>query len=345
MKSGVEYALFLSNPVSEVTGGRLKILFADKFPDDGVVSLQNAGHACDVQPELDGASLPAAIADNEVLVVRSTKVSADTIAAANALRLVIRAGAGTNTIDKEAAAAKGIPVCNVPGKNAVAVAELTMGLLISLDRRIHDNVVDLRAGRWNKKKYSASRGLMGQSMGIIGLGAIGLAVAQRARAFGINVLVIDKPDRSAEMRQNLQTLGIQSVPSLKALLEQSDIVSVHVPSAPKTKGMVNEEFLGCMRPGAILINTSRGDVIDEVALLQAMNQKGIRAGLDVYADEPSAGEGSFNSAVALHPNTCGTHHIGASTEQAQAAVAEGVLEIIDAFGEGRILHCVNGQGK
>lgn len=323
----------------------MKILFADKFPDDGVASLQNVGHGCDVQPDLDGETLPAAIGDSEVLVVRSTKVSAETLAAASALRLVIRAGAGTNTIDKEAAAARGIPVCNVPGKNAAAVAELTMGLLISLDRRIHENVIDLRAGHWNKKKYSASRGLMGQSMGIIGLGAIGLAVAQRAWAFGINVLVIDKPDRSSAAKQVLQTLGIQSVPTLKALLEQSDIVTIHVPSAPKTKDMVDDEFLGCMRPGAILINTSRGDVIDEVALLQAMNEKGIRAGLDVYADEPSAGETSFNSAVAIHPNTCGTHHIGASTEQAQAAVAQGVLEIIDAFGEGRILHCVNGQGK
>ncbi|MGA0842654.1 MAG: NAD(P)-dependent oxidoreductase [Arenicellales bacterium] len=322
----------------------MKILFADKFPEEGLAKLREAGHQCDLQPDLDGQSLSGAIGDTEVLVVRSTKVTADTLHSASALRLVIRAGAGTNTIEKEVAAEKGIPVCNVPGKNAAAVAELTMGLLIALDRRIHENVIDLRAGRWNKKKYSASRGLLGQHMGILGLGAIGLEVAKRARAFGIHVWALDKPGRSDSAKQELTALGIQTAPDLSSLLGRCDIVSIHVPSAAETKGMVNASFLAAMRDGATLINTSRGDVVDEAALLTAMNERGIKAGLDVYADEPSAGEGSFSSALANHPNTCGTHHIGASTEQAQAAVSEGVLEIIDAFGSGRILHCVNGQG-
>jgi len=322
----------------------LKILFADKFPNTQLQQLQDQGHECDLQPDLDGDTLPQAVKDAEVLVVRSTKITSETIGAAASLRLIIRAGAGTNTIDKDAAADKGIPVCNIPGKNAVAVAELAMGLLIAIDRRIPENVIDLRAGRWHKKKYSVAQGLMGRHMGIIGLGAIGLAVAQRARAFGIHVYVVDKPDRSARTRETLASLGLLTVPDLDAMLGACDIISLHVPSAAETKGMVDAEFLAKLQPGAILINASRGDVIDEAALIAAMNDKGIRAGLDVYADEPSAGEGAFSSALASHPNTCGTHHIGASTDQAQKAVSDGVLEVIDAFTGGTVMNCVNGQG-
>ena len=130
----------------------MKILFADKFPEAQLQQLQDQGHECDLQPDLDGDTLPQAVNDAEVLVVRSTKITSDTIGAAASLRLIIRAGAGTNTIDKDAAADRGIPVCNIPGKNAVAVAELAMGLLIAIDRRIPENVIDLRAGRCNKKK-------------------------------------------------------------------------------------------------------------------------------------------------------------------------------------------------
>jgi len=322
----------------------LKILFADKFPEAQLKQLQEQGHDCDLQPDLDGDTLPQAVNDAEVLVVRSTKITSETIDAGTSLRLIIRAGAGTNTIDKDAAAARRIPVCNVPGKNAVAVAELAMGLLIAIDRRIPENVIDLRAGRWNKKKYSVAEGLMGRHMGILGLGAIGLAVAERARAFGIHVYVVDKPDRSAKTRETLASLGLLTVPDLDTLLGTCDIISLHVPSAAETKGMVDAEFLDKLQPGAIIINASRGDVIDEEALLAAMNDKGIRAGLDVYADEPSAGEGTFSSVLAIHPNTCGTHHIGASTDQAQEAVSEGVLEVINAFVDGNVMHCVNGQG-
>ena len=322
----------------------MKILFADKFPEPQLKQLQDQGHHCDLQPDLVGDVLPDAVGDAEVLVVRSTKVSAQAIDAAASLRLVVRAGAGTNNIDKEAAANRNIAVCNVPGKNAVAVAELAIGLLIAIDRRIPENVIDLKAGRWNKTTYSVAQGLYGRHMGIIGLGAIGLAVAERARAFGIHVYVVDKPSRSAQTRETLTRLGLETVSDLDTLLGTCDIISLHVPSAAETKGLVNAQFLDKLQPGTIIINASRGDVIDEDALLSAMSDKGIRAGLDVYADEPASGEGTFSSALASHPNTCGTHHIGASTHQAQTAVAEGVLEVISAFADGTVLHCVNGQG-
>ena len=293
-------------------------------------------------PDLTGDDLPARVPGFDALVVRSTQVTAATLAAADRLKIVIRAGAGTNTIDKHSAAERGICVSNVPGKNAIAVAELTLGLMLALDRNIPDNVIDLRAGRWNKKRYSSARGLYGRSLGIAGVGAVGLAVAARSKAFGLHIHVIDKPGRAAQTTAVLQSLNAATVPDLATLAARCDILSFHVPAAADTKGLVGRALLARMRPGAMLINTSRGDVVDEQALLEALDAKGLRAGLDVYADEPASGQGEFRSALAQHPNVYGTHHIGASTEQAQDAVAEGVVEIVAALDAGKVLYCVNG---
>lgn len=319
----------------------MKILFADKFPQEHLNRLQELGHQCSYQPDLGADDLPDKVPGHDALVVRSTRVEAPAIAAADGLRIVIRAGAGTNTIDTDTAAARDVRVCNVPGRNALAVAELTMGLLLAIDRNIPDNVADLRAGRWNKKKYSVARGLYGRRIGIVGLGAIGLAVAERAAAFGMHVHVIAKSARPDAVAQRLAALGAVEVGGLGELADRCDVVSFHVPASPDTRGLVDEQLLGRLAPGSIVLNTARGDVIDEAALVRAMDEKGIRAGLDVYMDEPAAAEGEFDSALARHPNVYGTHHIGASTAQAQNAVAEGVVEIIDAFEHGRVLHCVN----
>lgn len=319
----------------------MNILFADKFPEHGLDRLRGLGHSCDYQPELTAVDLPKKIAGREILVVRSTGVEAAAIEAADRLRMIIRAGAGTNTIDKDSAAEKSIRVCNVPGKNAPAVAELTMGLLLAIDRNIPDNVADLRAGRWNKKKYSVAEGLYGRDIGIVGLGAVGLAVAERAAAFGMHVHVIRKSGRPEDVAKRLARLNAFEVDDLDALAERCGVLSFHVPASPETRGLVNEALLDRMATGSIILNTSRGDVIDEQALINAMENQGIRAGLDVYQDEPGSGEGEFGSVLARHPNVYGTHHIGASTAQAQNAVAEGVVEIIDAFVQGRVLNCVN----
>lgn len=319
----------------------MKVLFADTFPDFFLARLSDLGHGCDYRPELTADDLPASIAGHDIVVVRSTRVEGAAIEAADRLKLVIRAGAGTNTIDTDTAAARGVRVCNVPGRNALAVAELTMGLLLAIDRNIPDNVIDLRAGRWNKKKYSVARGIYGRSMGIVGLGAIGLAVLDRAAAFGMKVHVIGKPGRSEDASARLAEVGAVEVDGIEALAERSDVLSFHVPASPESRGMVNEALLSRMAPGTIIINTARGDIIDDQALISAMDDKGIRAGLDVFQDEPAAGEGELHSALASHPNVYGTHHIGASTAQAQNAVAEGVVEIIDAFTQGRVLNCVN----
>jgi len=319
----------------------MKILFADKFPPEHLERLRGDGHECDYQPDLGAADLPGVIAGFEALVVRSTRVESDTIDAADALSLVIRAGAGTNTIDTESAAGRGVRVCNVPGKNALAVAELALGLLLAIDRNIAENVADLRAGRWNKKKYSTARGLAGRAIGVVGLGAIGMAVAERAAAFAMRVHVIDKPGRDEGTLRRLGDIDAQQVADLDELAARCEVLSFHVPASEGTKAMVNADLLERMAAGSIIINTARGEIIDEQALLNAMNAKGIRAGLDVYQGEPASGEGEFNSPLAQHPNVCGTHHIGASTEQAQTAVADGVLDIFEAYGRGRTLNCVN----
>jgi D-3-phosphoglycerate dehydrogenase len=318
----------------------MRVLLADAIDPSTVGVLTDRAHDCVSDPKLTADDLPDRIAGFEALVVRSTKVTAATIQAADALELIVRAGAGTNTIDVDAASEVGIYVTNVPGRNAIAVAELTMGLLLAIDRRIADNVADLRTGSWNKTSYSKADGLFGKVMGIVGLGEIGFAVAERASAFGLDVRAIRK-DRDEATEERIRSLGIELEDSLEELVAKADIVSIHVPATPETDSMFDARMLDRMKEGAILLNTSRGDVVDEAALLDALETRALRAGLDVYPDEPGSGATDWSSKLAQHPNVVGTHHIGASTAQAQKAVAEGVVEIIDAFVRGEILNCVN----
>ena len=319
----------------------MRVLFADSLGSSTVTELEARGHECVVEPTLQAGDLAGRIPGFDVLVVRSTKVGAEVFESGDKLALVIRAGAGTNTIDTATAAARGVLVANLPGRNAIAVAELTMGLLLAVDRHIVDATVDLRAGRWDKKRYSAARGLFGSTMGILGLGSIGLEVAQRARAFGMHVLVLAKPDRSARTLARLDEMRVGTVDSLEELLPACDVVSLHLPSNADTAGLVDRKFLAQMKPGAVLLNTSRGELVDEDALLEALEARDLRAGLDVYADEPGSGQAEWTSRLAQHPRVVGTHHIGASTQQAQDAIADGVVEIVDAFVRGEPPHCVN----
>ncbi|MEO0493194.1 MAG: NAD(P)-dependent oxidoreductase [Actinomycetota bacterium] len=319
----------------------MKVLLADALPDAAVERLEAAGDDVTRMPDLDADTLPDHIAGHEVLIVRSTKVTTAALDAADSLGLIVRAGAGTNTIDTERAAELGVYVCNVPGKNALAVAELTMGLLIAVDRHIAAGTADLRAGTWNKKSYSKADGLFGRRMGIIGVGDIGIATAARAWSFGIDVVAVAKPGRGDMGVARAEAAGITFVDTLDELLATSDIVSLHVPGAADTKGMVDAGFLAKMKDGAILLNTSRGDVVDEAALIDAMDNRGMRAGLDVYADEPGAGTGTFDSTIAKHPSVVGTHHVGASTNQAQAAVTDGTIDTVQAYQAGAPINCVN----
>lgn len=322
----------------------MRILVADTFPETARSELAEHGHDCSYEPELTAEDLPTRLAGPdapEVLIVRSTPVDGSAVEAATELRYMIRAGSGTNTIDRTTAEQHGVAVCNVPGRNAIAVAELTLALLLSLDRAIPDNVADLRDGNWNKKRYSHAAGIAGRDIGVIGLGNIGLAFAERAHALGATIHAVSKPDRSATATQRAEAIGVDFVSDLPQLARTCDVLSLHVPAGDTTKGLLGRELLGLLTPGAIVLNTARADLVDERALIEAMDANGIRAGIDVFADEPGTGTGTIDSALARHPNTYGTHHIGASTDQAQHAIADEVVRMIDAFEDGSVPHRVN----
>lgn len=330
-------SVFASSP----RGFVMNILFADKFQAPYLRIIEEAGHKTEFRPELSADDLPEAIAGFDVVVVRSTKVTEKTIAAADKLKMVIRAGAGTNTIDKQAAADRGIYVCNTPGKNAIAVAELAFGLLMAIDRNIPDNVADLREGRWNKKKYSKATGLKGRKVGVLGLGDIGMAFAERAHAFEMEVHVLKKANRRPEIAARAQAIAVIEHENQAELAQHCDVLSVHVPANEHTKGLIGKELLSHLKAGAIVLNTSRGSVVDDAALIEAMNEKDLRAGLDVFNDEPSSGMSDFRTELSQHPRVYGTHHIGASTEQSQNAIAAEVVEVLKDFERGTIRHCVN----
>lgn len=314
----------------------MRILVADKFPSDAMQSLRERGHEVVYSPEVDGATIGVALSGFQAVVVRSTPIANDTIEANPALELIVRAGAGTNTIDVAAATINSVTVCNTPGRNAVAVAELAIGLLLAIDRNIPDNVADLRAGVWNKKLYSQARGLFGRNMGIVGFGDIGAEVAKRAAAFGLSIYTVDRSGRSEAALERIAQLDVTTVKNLEELFSAVDIISLHVPAAPATKAMLGAELLEYVNPGTIIVNTSRGDVVDEAALLRVIDEKDLRVGTDVYDREPATGTGEFVSAFAQHPRVYGTHHIGASTEQSQQAVADEVVAVVDAFAAGSI---------
>ncbi len=315
----------------------MKVLIADKLSDQTRKALTGSGLEVEFAPDLTADQLPAQIAGTNVLVVRSTKVTAATIDAADELSLIVRAGAGVNTIDVAAASARGIYVTNCPGMNSDAVAELAIGLLIACDRRIVNATAALRSGSWNKKEFGNARGLKGRTLGILGMGMIGQGVAARARALDMKVLAWSRsltPERAA-------AVGVGFAESPLDVARRSDAVSLHLAAAAETKQLVNAEFLAAMPDQAILINTSRGDVIDTAALKDAIALKGLRVGLDVFDNEPSSGTADFED-IELANVVTATPHIGASTDQASEAIAAEVVRIILEFrGTGRPPNAVN----
>jgi D-3-phosphoglycerate dehydrogenase len=318
----------------------MKVLIADKFEKVGIDGLNELGCTVVLRPELTADALPAAIkeVDPNILIVRSTKVTAAALNAGTSLTLVIRAGAGIDTIDVTTASARGIFVSNCPGKNSIAVAELVMGLLLACDRRIPDQVAELRQGKWNKAEYSKARGLYGRRLGIVGLGQIGREVAVRALAFGMRVLGWSR----TLTHEEAERLGIVYAQSPLEIARICDAVTINVAATAETRHLVNAEFLAAMRPGAYLINTSRGSVVDEAALRQAVAEKKIRAGLDVFQNEPAGGSGEFSAAILQEAGVYGTHHVGASTDQAQVAIAHEVIRIVQAFqATGEVPNVVN----
>ena len=318
----------------------MRVLIADKFEKVGIDGLKEIGCQVESQPDLGADTLPGALerVDPQILIVRSTKVTAAALKSAASLSLVIRAGAGVDNIDMPTASGLGIFVANCPGKNSIAVAELVMGLILAADRRIPDQVADLRAGQWSKGEYSKARGLHGRTLGIVGLGQIGREILERARAFGMHAVAWSRSLTHAEADR----LGVAYAETPLEVAQRSDVVTINVAANADTKRMVNAEFLAAMRPGSYFINTSRGSVVDEEALLAAIRTKGIRAGLDVYDGEPGGAKAEFRSELASAPGVYGTHHVGASTDQAQVAIAHEVIRIVQEFlVNGTVPNCVN----
>lgn len=333
----------------------MKVLVADKFEQSGLDGLKAGGCEVVYEPEVKDDALTEAIGRTgaDVLVVRSTKVTTPMLDAGR-LSLIVRAGAGYNTIDVAGASQRGIYVSNCPGKNAIAVAELAFGLMLALDRRIPDNVAELRAGVWNKKEYSKAEGLFGRRLALLGVGNIGQEMIRRAAAFGLRLTLwsrrfdgqhramSDVEARDLGVESALRTTSIDLAPTPAAAVESADIVSVHVAFGPGTKHLIDASLFSKMKRGAIFINTARGEVVDYEALGAAVRDRGLRVGLDVYPNEPTTATGSFSDPLVKLPAVYGTHHIGASTDQAQEAIAAETVRIVRSYKEtGRVPNVVN----
>src|SRR5262245_29007459 len=332
----------------------MTILIADKFEKSGSDGLTALGCNVAYQPGLAADTLASALVGTgaDVLVVRSTKVTEQMLVPT--LKLVIRAGSGVNTIDVKSATSRGVQVANCPGLNATAVAELTVGLLVALDRRIPDNAADLRDGKWNKKEYSNARGLKGATIGLLGIGNIGREVARRVAAFGMKIVVWsrrfngqDRNITAAEagelgLDEALRQTTISIAPSPAELAARVDALSLHLALGPETKRLVNADVLSRLRAGAFVINTARAELVDHEALQAAIREKKLRVALDVFAAEPTVSTGDFTDPIVQLPGVYGTHHIGASTDQAQEAIAAETVKIVKVFKEtGHAPNCVN----
>jgi D-3-phosphoglycerate dehydrogenase / 2-oxoglutarate reductase len=337
----------------------MKILIADKFEKSGIEGLQSLGCEVVYEPDLKADTLVASVRDTQadVLVVRSTKVT-EPMLDAGSLSLIVRAGAGYDNIDVNAASRRGIYVANCPGKNSIAVAELAFGLILGIDRRIPDNVADLRAGKWNKKEYSKSRGVYGRTLGLLGFGNIGQEMAKRAQAFGMNLAVwseigveVDRSGLPVDLPLLVRLRPLSGTPlepnvrvcqTPEEVAEHADILSVHLALNDRTRGLVGASVLNRLKPGSFFVNTARAEVVDYAALSAAVTERQLRVALDVYAKEPASATAEFEDALIKLPSVYGTHHIGASTDQAQEAIAAETVRIVRTFVEtGRVLNVVN----
>ncbi len=319
----------------------MKILIADKLSPKAILALEKKGANITSNPNLKAEELSEAIDNANILIVRSTKVFAETIEAGKSLELIIRAGAGVNNIDLEKASSSGVYVANCPGKNSDAVAELALGHIIACDRRIVDASLDLRSGNWKKKAYQNAAGLKGRTLGIIGLGSIGSALAKIAKGLDMRVIAWSRsltPDKA----DKLDLVYCESIDEVAA---NADVISVHLAMTPDTKHLLNTKFFNKMKNEAIFVNTSRGEIVDTAALHKAIDEKALRVGLDVFENEPGSGLAEFDQ-TDLAGSITGTPHIAASTNQASEAIADEVVRIVDSLIKtGKPINAVNSRNK
>jgi D-3-phosphoglycerate dehydrogenase len=313
-----------------------RVLVTDKLAEEGLALLRaEPGLEVIVNTKLDPEALKAALRDADGIVIRSgTQLTADVLRDQPRLKVIVRAGVGVDNIDVPTASRQGIVVMNTPGGNTVSTAEHTMALMLALSRNVARANESLKAGRWDRNKFTGSQ-LGGKTLGIVGLGRVGLAVAKRAQGFDMKVIGFDpflSSERAAE-------LGIESVSPLEALWGQCDYITVHTPLSAETRNLIGRKELEQMKPGVRIINCARGGLIDEPALAEALTSgKVAGAAVDVFDPEPPPGD----NPLVGHPQVLVTPHLGASTEEAQVSVAvEAARLLADFFQRGQIRFAVN----
>jgi D-3-phosphoglycerate dehydrogenase len=318
----------------------VRVLVADAFGGNGVQALKDLGCETIYEPELSAKDLARRLGETqaEVLVVRETAVNAAAIESNPRLALVVQAGAGVDEIDLAAASRRGVFVANCPGRNANAVAELAWAHILACDRRLPDQVIEMRQGQWNRKEFLQAAGLHGRTLGVVGLGQVGMEIARRAKAFGMSVVAWSRH----LTEEKADAAGVHYCANIVNLAKLADVVAVCLAVNEETDSLIGEKFLNALKPGSILVNISSGRVIDEAALANAVRSRGIRAGLDVFAHEPESDSDRFDEAIAKVPGVYGTFHVGASTAQATLAVAAETVRVIREWLEsGSAPNCVN----
>lgn len=316
----------------------VSILIVDALDKFALESFESSGYRVKYDPSISASTLKLEIPNYEILIVRSTKVTKEAIEAGNSLKLIIRAGAGFDNIDIETASKFGIKVCNTPGMNNDAVAELALGHIIACDRQITQNTQHIKSGEWRKKNFMNSRGLKGRTLGVIGCGNIGKALINVAKALQMNVISWS----FGFTKEEANSLGIEYAETILDVAQKSDVVSVHLAYFEKFYHFINHDFFDAMKEGSIFVNTSRGEIVDTNALIEAIREKHIKVGLDVYENEPSEGIAKFEQSELADLVCSATCHIGASTLQAMERIASETIRVVDQFAQtGEPLHCVN----
>jgi len=300
----------------------MKVLITDGISPEGAKILKDAEFEV-TQQKLTPEELLARIGDYDAILVRSaTKVTKEVIEAGKKLRVIARGGVGLDNIDAATAAAKGIAVLNTPGASAVSVAELTIGHMLAVSRFLHLSTSEMRAGKWPKKEYGAGIELFKKTLGIMGLGNIGKEVARRALGFGMHVLAYDPPFTPMDF--------IVEITTKEHLLRKSDFLTFHLPFDKKAGPIIGAKEFEMMKKGVVIVNCARGGVIDQKALLDALNSgKVAAAALDVFEHEPPT---EAEAALINHPRVSVSPHIGGSTVEAQERVgAEIAIKVVKAL--------------
>ena len=316
----------------------MRIVVADEMELEPFHELSLLGVEVAYRPELEADTLPAALDDAQVVVVRSTPVTAAAIERSRQLSLIVSAGVEVSTIDLAAASARGIYVANCRGKHAAAVAELVMALILSLDRQLVDATIDLRAGRWNQQRYLGAPGIEGRRIGIAGLGAVGQRVLSCARAFGMTPHAWSRSLTPAQAAR----MGVGYCSSLEELASHVDVLTIHLPLRRDTRLRIGREVLGALPDGATFIHTAHPEILDYAALREIAPRKRLRVGLDAYPEEPKIQLADFVEPAFRDAVVYGTPHVGGSTKRAELAVAREACRIVRAFAtEGEVPNAVN----